>query len=222
MLHRGCPMPNNKDHWYDGFIYDAFIASYQDTAFSRIKDMVKNEASVLDVGCATGRLAFQLADKCRHIDGVDLSRRNIRVAARKLEDHPTENISFHHDDVLQFLLKTPRRYDVAVLTYVIHEIDEPERHEILDALSKAASEIVIVDYLSPQPRNLTSFVNELVEYVAGPDHYRNFRSFIRADGLRGLARRAGLSIVREEQNKPPTSHMMVLAGTRVGICDVCW
>lgn len=215
-------MRQNKNHWYDGIVYDLFIASYQDTAFARIKEIVGNQATVLDVGCATGRLAFQLADKCRHIDGVDLSQRNIRVAIRKLEDHPTENISFHHEDVLQFLQKKPGRYDAAVMTYMIHEVDEPERHAILDALSKAAREIIIVDYLVPQPRNMTSFINDLVEYVAGPDHYRNFKSFLRGDGLRGLARRSGLSIVREEQNKPPTSHMVVLAGTLVGPSDVCW
>jgi SAM-dependent methyltransferase len=215
-------MPENKDHWYDGRFYDLVIAPNQDTIFAQVTRAIWNGSTVLDVGCGTGRLAFQLADKCKRVDGVDLSKRNISVAIDKLFGHPSPNIFFHHSNVFQFLRETETRYDYAVLTYVLHEMDETVRQSLLEALSKVAHEIIVVDYLAPQPRNFTGIVNELIEYVAGWGHYRNFKSFLAAGGLAGLAKRVGLTIVKEERNQSSANHLLVVAGTHIGPSDLCW
>jgi SAM-dependent methyltransferase len=215
-------MRENKDHWYDGRFYDLIIAPHQDELFVRVKEIVKPHSTVLDVGCGTGRMAFQLADKCKQIDGVDLSRRNIDVAITKLAKHPAENIAFYHSDIFKFLGETSNRYDYAVLTYVVHEMDKSLRQAILAELAKAAHEIIIIDYLAPQPRTFGGFMNDLIEYVGGPDHYSNFNSFIASDGLSGLAKTAGLSIVKEVRNDPPATHILVVAGTLVSPSDLCW
>ena len=75
-------MTINKKHWYDGIFYDKVIAPNQDKAFRVAKDMMNKQSSVIDVGCGTGRLSFQLADKCKKVDGIDLSEKNIGVAKR--------------------------------------------------------------------------------------------------------------------------------------------
>lgn len=215
-------MPENKDHWYDGHFYDRIIAPNQDQLFSRVRDLVGSGSTVLDVGCGTGRLAFQLLNRCKKIDGVDFSKRNIDVAIRKLARSPAENIAFYHSDIFEFLRGKEKRYDYAILTYVIHEMGEHARRAILEALSKAAHTIIVIDYLAPQPRTFAGLVNELVEYVAGPDHYRNFKSFLHVHGLAGLAKSSGLSIISEEQDNPLSSHILVLAGALVSPSDVCW
>lgn len=215
-------MRDNKDHWYDGRFYDLLIAPNQDKLFRRVKDIVDPESIVLDVGCGTGRLGLQLADKCKWIDGVDLSKRNIDVAKSKLARRSPANVAFHHSDIFCFLGETAKRYDYAVLTYVIHELDENARQTVLQALSRVAHKIIIVDYLAPQPRTIVGVINELIEYVAGRDHYRNFKLFLDAHGLTGLAKSSGLSIVNEERIHPSASHLLVVAGTLISPSDFCW
>jgi SAM-dependent methyltransferase len=214
-------MSENKDHWYDGRFYDLVIAPNQDTMFAQVRGIIKDGATVLDVGCGTGRLAYQLADRCKKIDGVDLSKRNIDVAIDNLAGHAAQNIYFHHSDVFQFLRETETRYDYAVLTFVLHEMEETVRQSLLEDLAKAAHEIIIVDYLAPQPKNFSGIVNDLIEYVAGWGHYRNFKSFLATDGLAGMAKKAGLTILKEERNSSSANHILVAAGALISPSDLC-
>lgn len=200
----------NKDHWYDGLFYDIVIAPNQDKAFSLIKNIIEPNSTLLDVGCGTGRLAFQIADKCKHVDAIDLSRRNIELANRKLIKNPKSNIKFIHADVLHHLTENENKYDYAVLSYVIHEIDESLRENILIALSKLASKIILIDYLTPRTKGIWSLLNEIVEFAAGKDHYSNFKTYVANNGIKGLSERTGLKISQEIKNQPATNHLAVL------------
>jgi ubiquinone/menaquinone biosynthesis C-methylase UbiE len=176
----------NKNHWYDGLFYDLLIAPNQDGAFVHVKNFIAEGSTMLDVGCGTGRLAFQLADKCDTIDAIDPSERNISIARRKLAVKPTYRVRFHHADALGFLAEKSVRFDYATISYVLHEIEERERNALLRALSSVARNIIIVDYLVPQPRDHWRMLNTMVEFAAGWGHYRNFKSFIAGNGLKGL------------------------------------
>ncbi|MCJ7553542.1 MAG: class I SAM-dependent methyltransferase [Ignavibacteriaceae bacterium] len=203
-------MPGNKNHWYDGIFYDVVIAPNQDKSFSHVKNIIEPNSTLIDVGCGTGRLAFQIADKCRKVDALDLSKRNIDLANKKLAKNSKNNIQFIHADVLNHLNGTNQKYDYAVLSYVIHEIDESLREQILKELSKAAEKIIVIDYLAPRTKGMWSLLNEIIEYVAGREHYSNFKTFIAGNGIKGLSKRTGLKIVNEIKDNPATSHLVVL------------
>jgi 2-polyprenyl-3-methyl-5-hydroxy-6-metoxy-1,4-benzoquinol methylase len=201
----------NKNHWYDGHVYDLLIAPHQDGAFAQIRELIADGSALLDVGCGTGRLAFQLADKCDSIDGIDPSTRNIDIARRRLAGKPADRIRFHHADALWFLTKSTIRFDYATMSYVIHEIEENERTALLQTLSSVAHNIIVVDYLVPQPNGQARLLNTMVESVAGSSHYRNFKSLVAGGGLTGLLERTGLIILREVKDQPPSSHIVVAA-----------
>jgi hypothetical protein len=98
-----------------------------------------------------------------------------------------------------------------VLSYVIHEIDESLREQILKELAESAKKIILIDYLTPRTKGMWSLLNEIVEYAAGKEHYSNFKSYVAADGIEGLSKRTGLKIVKEIKNSPATSHIAVLS-----------
>jgi SAM-dependent methyltransferase len=204
-------MTINKKHWYDGIFYDKVIAPNQDNAFKTAKELIKKFSSVLDVGCGTGRLSFQLADKCKKTDGIDLSEKNIRVAKKNLSLNPSDRISFYHTDAENFLKVNRNHYDYSVLSYVIHEIDEPNRVPLLKLLSDYSDKIILIDYLVPRPKGFANLINGIVEFVAGKEHYKNFKSYVFNDGIHGLAKQSGLTIKEEVMDSPKTVHIAVLS-----------
>ena len=203
-------MKENKNHWYDGIFYDKVIAPNQDKSFAIVKNIIGENSAVVDVGCGTGRFSFSIVDKVKLVHGVDLSERNIAVAKSKLAERNSGKINFYHTDVNKFFKSENRHYNYAVMSYVIHEIDEELRVNILKTLSRYADKVILIDYLHPRPKTFWSGLNEVVEFVAGREHYSNFKSYLTGGGIKGLAKKSELNIVQEIQNLPSTSHIVVL------------
>lgn len=203
-------MDENKDHWYDGWFYDKFIAPNQDRLFRQISNLVKADSSIIDVGCGTGRFSFFIADKCRSVLGIDLSKRNINRADHNLSGYNGNKISFRHTSLNHIASEKKERFDYAVMTYVLHEIDEDKRVRHLKEMSEIADKIIIGDYFPPDKTGFWNILNKAVEFAAGKDHYRNYKSFLAAGGINKIASEAGLIIVSEQKNNPSTSHLVML------------
>ena len=197
----------NKNHWYDGWFYDRFIAPNMDTLFGEIKNLIDENSSVIDAGCGTGRLVLQLADKCKSVTGVDLSGRNIYKAKRNLEKFNSGNIKIIHGDVAEI---KESRFDFSTMTFVIHEMAPSERIKVLRKLGEISDKIIIGDYITPQPVNLIGKMNVVIEFLAGRDHYNNYRHFISDGGIKSLAEQAGLKILDTINDKPVSAQIMVL------------
>jgi SAM-dependent methyltransferase len=201
----------NKFHWYDGWFYDVVIAPNQDRLFAQVIDLIDPGSKVIDIGCGTGRLEFSLAAKCESVLGIDLSEKNINRANYKLHKSPDEKISFLHANVQEIASRGQSHFDYAILTYVIHEVDEAERIALLNDIALIADKIVIGDYLVPRPEGAGGFFSEVIEFIAGAEHYKNFKSFTADGGNYHLAEMAGLRIIKEISNTPLSNHIVVLS-----------
>ncbi len=201
---------NDKKHWYDGHFYDKLIAPNQDRMFGQIKKLIPPNSKVLDVGCGTGRLSFQLSDYCEKVVGVDLSSKNISVANSNLKTSSKKNILFVHGDIKKLKNNILEKFDFAVITYVIHEVDEDKRVELLNEIKQVADKIIIGDYIAPTPNSFWGMLNVIVEYLAGKEHYNNFKSYVKNGGINFLVKRAEFNIVEEIKNEPTTSHLVVV------------
>lgn len=204
-------MTNNKFHWYDGWFYDKIIAPNQDKLFDQVKKLIEPDSKVIDVGCGTGRLEFTLSDKCKSALGIDISKRNIDMANLSLLRHPDVKISFKHNNLREIISDVNVHFDYAVLTYVIHEVNEDERLDILTEVSGVADKIIIGDYIVPGIKGLGGFLSELIEFIAGKEHYRNYKSYMANGGIYYLADKAGLKVIDEISNHSLSNHIVVLA-----------
>ena len=200
----------SKDHWYDGWFYDTFIAPNQDKMFAQIKELIDSNSDIIDIGCGTGRFAFYIKDKHKSVLGIDLSKRNIDRANHILSENSSNKISFKHKSVSEIFTADKNHYDYAVMTYVIHEVNEEDRIKLLNDISQIADKIIIGDYLVPTPVGFWSALNEVVEFAAGSEHYKNYKNYVSNGGIKNLADKAGLKIITEIKNKPRTSHIVFL------------
>lgn len=200
----------NKHHWYDSLFYDKLIAPNQDRMFGKIKNLIEPNSEILDVGCGTGRLEFFLSDKCKRITGIDLSKKNIEQAEKKLKKRNYNNINFKHIGFDNFVKNNSHTFDYVIITYVIHELPYEQRSALLKGISGISKKIIVGDYLVPRPKGFWNVLNEIVEFAAGKDHYDNFKSFVRHNGITGLLDESRLRIHQEIKNDPSTSHITVL------------
>jgi len=203
----------NKYHWYDGGFYDRIIAPNQTELFRQIIGLIEPDSDIIDVGCGTGFFSFSVADKCQSVLGIDLSKRNIDKANQNLEKKPNANLSFRNAYLHDIVSQEKKHFDYAVLTYVIHEVNEEERIQLLKEMAEVADKIIIGDYLIPCPKDLAGKIVKTVEFIAGSEHYRNFRTYEANGGVQYLADKAGLSILKEIKNH--TNHIAVLSTNNV-------
>ena len=204
-------MQENIDHWYDGLFYDKLIAPNQDKLLRQIKNLIEPNSKIIDVGCGTGRFALSIHEKCESVLGIDLSKRNIDRANFLLSKNPQNRITFAHKSLNEITSNTANHFDYAVITYVLHEINENERVKLLKNVSQLANKIIIGDYNTKQTNRFWRWLNEIVEFAAGKEHYRNYKNFISNGGLRTLAEKAELKIISEIKDRPLTSHLVVLS-----------
>jgi len=202
--------PFDKKHWYDGLFYDKLIAPNQDKLFSEIKNIIEPSSTVVDVGCGTGRLSFQLATHCKTIIGIDLSSKNISVAEHNLRNSFYPNVKFLHGNAIDLQKKINTKYDYAVTTYVIHEMNIDDRVELLKEMKQVANKLILGDYIVPTPQSLMGKINIAVEYFAGKDHYNNFKTFVKDGGLNSLIKSANLKLIKEIKTQPQTAHLVVV------------
>ncbi len=200
----------NKNHYYDGIIYDKFIAPNQDLMFRIFKSLIPENSSVLDVGTGTGRFPFQIANHCKYVVGLDLSRRNINLANKKKEKAGIENIEFIHGSITEIEKLTDKKFDFAVISYVLHEMPPEMRIEALRKMKSVSEKIIIGDYRVPLPTGSTGITVKVIEFLAGWDHFSNFRHFIKHGGIEGLAKQVNLNIEKTIK-KVPTADVVVLS-----------
>lgn len=199
----------DKKHWYDGLFYDKIIAPNQDRMFFQIKNIIKPNSNVLDIGCGTGRLSFQLSGYCKNVVGVDLSSKNINVANNK-KNNQYSNVNFIHADGNNLKNIFNETFDYSIITYVIHELPEEERIKFLFEVKNVSNQIIIGDYLAPHSKTFWGILNEVVEYLAGKEHYNNFKNYLNMGGIDYLITETGLQKIKEIKNKPRTSHIVLL------------
>ena len=87
-----------------------------------------------------------------------------------------ESISFHHRNLSEIPTGKQAYFDYAVMTYVIHEVNEEERINLLKEMAKVSNKVILGDYIVPRPEGYDGFISKTIEFLAGREHYRNYKT----------------------------------------------
>jgi len=99
-------------------------------------DNIEPNDLVLDIGCGNGALTYDLSKKAKRIIGIDLNKKNIKIAEEK---YFAPNIKYIIGDVTENL--PDERFDAIILSNVLEHIEN--RIEFLEKIKKMAPKILI-------------------------------------------------------------------------------
>ena len=99
-------------------------------------DNIKTGDRVLDIGCGSGELSFDLAKKASKVVGIDLNEKYLKKAKEK---NKAENIEYISGDAVDYNFN--ERFDIVVLSNVLEHIEN--RKEFLLKIKGLALKILI-------------------------------------------------------------------------------
>ncbi len=88
----------------------------------KTKKYINTSAIILDYGCATGSIAFEMAGVGKEVHGIDLSSKMIETARRKAEERKIQNVEFTHATIFDESLKQ-ESFDVILALNILHLLD---------------------------------------------------------------------------------------------------
>lgn len=195
-----------KTSWYDGWLFSKFIDRFSGKRFIHVvKNLIEDNVSVLDIGCGTGAFCLGLADSCSQLIGVDISPKMIRFAesAKLAGDYP--NVEFILKEKKE-RLSTCVKKDIDYVNFmlVIHEMDEASRHRLIEEAKEISGNFIITEWISPQPRSIYGLIANIIEFVAGREHHRNFKDWCERGGIDGFLERHKFELIEDKLTKRGT------------------
>ncbi len=97
---------------------------------------VSSEATVLDIGCGNGMVAYDVSQKAKEVIGIDFSSKSIRKAEKT---YPRENLRFIIGDATTF--KFQKKFDAIILSNVLEHIQK--RVDFLKKISGLSSTLLV-------------------------------------------------------------------------------
>jgi len=187
-----------QNHFYDGWIYRALIDPSLAGIRRRVAALVPKGSQVIDIGCGTGDQLFFLAGQISAGLGIELSDSMIKTARQQgiLGNH--DNCEFQLADATDLSHLDDKSFDFAMSSMVIHEMPEPRRLPVLKEMKRLGKQIILVDWINPQPSFWKNTGTHFVERMAGRGHYSGFRSFMKAGGIPALIERSELEIMETQ------------------------
>ncbi len=164
-----------------------FYATLVDPVLKRLRKRVVHHIdhgqTVLDVACGTGAQIFELAGKAKKAVGFDYSQSMISRALKTKNNKDFPHIEFKVHDATEEWPFHDYQFDVAILSLALHQFSPKSYFVILNEMKRVAARQVFVDYAIPLPKNITGTGSKVAEFLAGREHNRNFKHYIRLGGL---------------------------------------
>jgi len=115
---------NRLSHEYSFNIYKR-INHPQRVAFLKfLSPFLKNNFSVLDLGCNLGDNSFLVSSKVKNVLGIDYDKDSINIAKKY---YKANNLNFVVGDAIDYLKDCTENFDVLMLSHILEHLEEPEK-----------------------------------------------------------------------------------------------
>ncbi len=162
---------------------------------------------VLDYGCATGTVAFEIADQVKEVHGIDISSKMIEAAKRKAGERKVKNVDFAHATIFDERLKK-ESFDVILAFNVLHLLEDPQKAvQRINELLKPGG--LIISSTACMGENRASFMSVLLFLVMKIGIIPSIKFFTVSE-LEDAIANGNLQIVEAESlTRNPTSYFVV-------------
>jgi ubiquinone/menaquinone biosynthesis C-methylase UbiE len=175
-----------------------FIDPMLNSSHSRAASFIKEHNNVLDVACGPGALSLMIAKiPGTRVTGIDLDPEMIREAERKVIKKAVNNARFFVMDATDLSCFRNKEFDVAVISMALHQFSPVVGLKLLIEMKRVSRNIIVVDYAYPINAKVYRWFTWFIEWLAGGDHFRNFKQYQKNGGMDPLLDQSGL-LVKEK------------------------
>lgn len=187
-----------QEYKYSARIYDPLLFPFIRPIRNKVIALVKryHYRSILDVCCGTGDQLKLLKAHGFDGEGIDLSNAMLSVAGEgehKANCKHQDATQMHYDDA---------QFELVMTAFSLHEKSHDSARKIVEEMVRVTTQngdILIVDYeLSEKTSAVSKMLIYFIEWLAGGEHYRNFRSYIKKGGLPELL--CGITLTEVERH----------------------
>ncbi|MDF9798167.1 ubiquinone/menaquinone biosynthesis C-methylase UbiE [Catalinimonas alkaloidigena] len=162
--------------------------------------LVEAESSVIEVGCGTGDLLYQLSPKIKYGLGIDKSKSQIDYARKKADKTEIEHIEFNAIEV-NTNYQPQEHFDVAIASLFFHVIPWHDAQQILSHMMRMADNILICGFCPPLTQKQTLLLWLDQRFTS---HYPHFKTYQQNGYLKGLIDQTALEKVEWIDTFDPT------------------
>lgn len=194
-----------KNPWWAPWALTRLIEPSMRRMIIQIPELAGMKAgeSVLDICCGTGASALYYAEVGLNASGIDIDRRVIDIANKRVNQTDLKNVSFQTASALD-LPYGDNSFDHVSIIMGLHEMEIVDRNIIISEMKRVTKEngtLIFLDYIVPLPRNAYYGLAIISEFLAGSDHNHCFKEFLKLGGLMPLLEQHQLTGERKSELK---------------------
>jgi len=180
---------------YDPFLYFA-IKPIRITVTNALLKYKKK--SILDLCCGTGnQLKFLSKNGFKNLHCLDISKSMLEIAQKN--NYP---IKFYHEDATKTSFEN-ETFDIVIISFAIHEKDRRTQENIINEVYRIIKKngmVLIVDFVfDHKTMRLGRIAINLIEKIAGGEHYLNFKNYIQNNGLFSLIEKDKFKLIKSSR-----------------------
>lgn len=164
-------------------LYNSIIDPLLASSRKRILKRIRSGSRVIDIASGTGQLTRELTSITPSITGIDLEESMIRYSLKKINGFKNSELTYKVEDARNLKSFGPGSFDVATLSLALHQFSRDDWPRVLKEILRISNSLLILDYNYPLPAGYRKHLVYIIERIAGKEHSKNFRDFMKAGGV---------------------------------------